>query len=846
MFERAHGLKMIRVSLSFFLGAFLFVPFSSALPLSPEQETRVESLLQSMELSEKIKVIHGDPSGFENWGVPRLGVPSIKIVDGPIGVRLGTATAFPAGVAMGASFDLNLMRDVGRAMALETLAKGRDMLLGPCVNIHRAPQGGRNFESYGEDPYLTSRFAEAWVESVQGQGVIASTKHYAANDQEFERMTIDVRVDERTLHEIHFPAFKAAVNAGTMSVMSSYNRLNGKYASENPSLLTSVLKDQWGFQGFVISDWGANHSTVASANAGLDVEMPAGEFWANGQLETAIKEGKVALSLVNDKVRRVLRALVGSGTIDRTAADRPHESVVNSLIHQNIARRAAADGMVLLKNNKVLPLDLNSPQKIAVIGPNAAVARNNGGGSSRVVGPHDISSWQGLNAQVRRDAGHSLAFAAGIKKDKDYQLLNSENIRPSRDNWDLRGFRGEYFNNMSLEGAPVLTRIDSNLDFNWGGAAPESVVMQDYFSARWTGIYRSDLDGQFELRVRSDDGVRLYLDGVLIIDKWVDQPATTYGAAVNFVAGQDYEIKVEYYEKSGGAEIHLGRSPDADSADELLAEAVELARNSDVALVFVGWNEALEHEGRDRSTLSLPEGQETLVAAVAQANPNTVVIINGGGSVTMPWAESVGAIVQAWYPGQEGGHAIADLLLGVRNFSAKLPVSFYARAEDASSYGNFPGRDGVVEYKEGLFVGYRHLDSRGIAPLFPFGFGLSYTQFEISDLNFEIISDRKYLPRAAAQVRVTNTGDRPGAEVVQVYVHPNSPRVIRPEQELKAFQKVWLNPGESTVLRFELGHEAFAHYDVALKSWRVDAGLYEIRIGNSSRNLLLKQSMRIK
>lgn len=821
-----------------FIGCFFAISIGSA-------DDRIEQLLAQLTLEEKIKILHGDPSEFENHGVPRLSIPSIKMVDGPIGVRLGVATAFPAGVLVGASFDPNLMNDVATAMAREARAKGRDMLLGPTVNIHRAPQGGRNFESFGEDPFLASRFAEAWVQSVQAQGLIASTKHFAANDQEFERMTIDVRVDERTLHEIHFPAFKAAVKAGTLSVMSSYNRLNGLYASENPYLLNSVLKQEWGFEGFVISDWKANHSTVASANAGLDVEMPSGEFWGNGRLAQAVESGAVSMETVNDKVRRVLRALLRSGTMDRSPLDRPDESEVNSPAHQALARRAAAEGLVLLKNNDVLPLQGRS-QRIAVIGPNAATARNNGGGSSRVVGPYDVSPLQGLSAQAARRSNVQVDFAAGIRPHKDFELFGNEWLRPDWKAQHLRGLRAEYFDNINLDGNPKLVRLDSNLSFNWGGGSPDPLIPNDNFSARWTGVLTSPFSGDYELRVRSDDGIRVYLNGKLVIDQWVNQPPTTHKAPLRLRAGQDYALKIEYFERGGGAEVHFGHNPETGQEDRDLAEAVQLAAQSDVALVFVGWNEALEHEGRDRSSLSLPEFQDRLVHAVAAANPRTVVIINGGGSVLMPWLAEVAGVVQAWYPGQEGGNALAEVLFGVRNFSGKLPVSMYAREEDASSFGNYPGQNGRVEYREGLYVGYRHLDSRNIEPLFPFGFGLSYTQFEIGNLNIIHESNASSAPRFRVQVNVKNIGSVRGSEVVQVYVHPKQPSVDRPEQELKGFTKVWLNPGETQTVELTLDHGSFAHYDVARRKWVADSGAYEIRVGNSSRNLPLKQTLRLK
>lgn len=810
---------------------------------SPAVEKRINTLIQAMTLEEKVGMLYGSGVGMENQGVARLGIPSIKMTDGPIGVRWEKATAFPSSISMGATFDPQLMHSLGVALGQETLAKGRDMLLGPCVNLSRAPLGGRNFESYGEDPILTSAFARAWVQGVQSQGVMASTKHFAGNEQEFERMSINVKIDERTLHELHLPAFLTAVRAGTWSVMSSYNRLNGAYTSESGWLLNDLLKKRWGFQGFVVSDWGANHSTVESANAGLDVEMPLGEFWAHGQLVTAVRNGQVAEKTVDDKVRRILRAIIMSGKMTRVDARRPSVDVINSPAHQALALKAAQDSLVLLKNNGVLPL--SASQKIAIIGPHAKIARNNGGGSSRVVGYHDISPLEGLRNRTR---GAKIEFAQGSSEIYQFTTLNGTTVTSLGTNGEtVPGFRAEYFANMNLEGEPVLVRTDEDLNFDWMMEAPAPGVPAERFSVRWTGTYRSPKTGDVDFAVRTDDGSRVYIDDQLLINDWNNHAATTTRYPFHLEKGREYRVRIEYFENTGGAEARFGFTSVVDERAQILRdEAAELARNSDVAIIFVGSSEMQEGEGVDRPSMGLPSGQDALIEAVVAANPRTIVVLNSGGALLMPWKDKVAGIVQAWYAGQEGGNAIADALLGRTNFTGKLPVSFYKRDEDASSFGRFPGVNGQTAYTEGVFLGYRHLDSRGIEPLYPFGFGLSYTTFKMSRLQLRDGNASTRSPFAVFTVDVTNTGRRAGAEVVQAYVSPRNPRVVRPYQELKDFQKVWLRPGETQRVMLRLPKKSFAYYDAQAHQWRVDAGAFDVRVGNSSRNLPLVKTLRLQ
>jgi beta-glucosidase len=667
------------------LASLLVLLFFSPLAHAQLSEPEIGLLVQRMTLEEKVKFLGGND--FETFAIPRLGIPPLKMTDGPLGVHYERATAFPAGIAYGATFDPALIERMAVAIADEARFKGREMLLGPCVNISRHPFGGRNFESYGEDPFLTGSLAEAFVRGVQSREVLASVKHFAVNDQEFERMTVNVSVDPRALNEIYLPPFRRAVQAGAGSVMAAYNQVNGHYASENGDLLNRILKEKWGYSGFVVSDWGATHSTVAAANNGLDLEMPSGEFF-NDKLVQAVREGGVSPAILDDKVRRVLRAMAKVDLIGPPGGRfLPPPAGPADAGHRSLAREVAVASAVLLKNEgAVLPLQPGL-RKLAVLGPNSAELRTGGGGSSHVDPFEYVSPLDGL----REEAG-------------------------------ARGFALE-----SVTGVP--------------------------------------LPGEGESDIPS---------------------------------------------------------------------AVKAARSAEAAVIFAGLSDQIESEGFDRTTMDLPAGQAELIRAVGAANSNTIVVLFSGNPVEMAsWIGSVKGVVQLWYPGEEGGHAIADLLFGKENFSGKLPVTFLKRWEDSPAYGSYPGANGQLAYKEGVFVGYRHFDSRGVAPLFPFGFGLSYTSFRIADLELSPLPGNGL----RVSVAVTNTGRRAGAEVVQVYLGEKAPLLPRPVHELKGFRKVFLAPGESRRVEFELGPDAFAYFDPALGDFQGHAGEFRVEVGSSSRDL---------
>jgi len=801
-----------------------------------QDDPRIAQMLSQLTLEEKIALLGG--TGFDTKPIPRLGIPPVSMTDGPVGVRWEASTAFPSGVSMAATWNPAIIERMGAALGQEAKAKGRYMVLGPCVNIHRTPFGGRNFESFGEDPYLAGRMAVSVVKGVQSERVIATTKHFACNNQEHEREFTNVTVSERALREIYLPAFEAAVKeGGSWSVMSAYNKLNGLWCSENPYLLTEVLKKQWGFRGFIVSDWGAVHSTIPTANAGLDIEMPTGEFLNADSLLPAINAGKVTVATIDDKVRRLLRTMAWAGLLDTTSIGK---GSLDTPEHRKIARDVASEGIVLLKNEgNILPLDLKNLRTIAVIGPNAAVARTGGGGSSKVDPLHEVSVLGALKAKVGSRV--RVTYAPGCPTFGDLDPIKNEWLVPPEGTPGKHGLKGEYFANKNFEGAPVLVRLDSTINFGWRGGAPAPSLPEDKFSVRWTGNLVAPTAGRFMLTTMSDDGVRVYVDGKLVIDDWNDHGVMANSYAIALEAGKKHDLRVEYFENGGAATIRMGL---AQGLDRLVADAVARAREADAVLLCLGSNEFVESEGFDRKDLNLAEDQVKLLSAVTAANSKTIVVVNTGAAVTTePWSASVPVLLEAWFPGQEGGTAVADVVFGDVNPSGKLPTTFLKRWEDSPAYGNFPGK-AAVNYAEGIYVGYRHFDTKNVDVAFPFGFGLSYTSFALSNMSVMPV-DYPGHRRFLVSVDLQNTGARAGAEVVQLYVHPIGSPVDRPEKELKGFRKIFLAPGEKKTAQFILDDRSLAYYDVVKKDWNVAPGEYEIQLGNSSRNISMQTTITV-
>jgi beta-glucosidase len=804
-----------------------------------------------MTLDEKLSLLSGNGS-MSTIGIPRLGIPVMDMTDGPQGVRgeaVDRYTNFPCGICMGSTWDTSLIERLGEALGNETRAKGNgtDILLGPCVNIHRTPQGGRNCESFSEDPYLVSRMAVAYIKGVQSQAVAACVKHYACNNQEYNRGSINVQVDERALREIYLPAFKAATTeAHAWSLMSSYNCINGYHATANKYLLTDILKKEWGWDGLVMSDWGAVHEVAGVVNAGNDLEMPGGDFLIPSKLHEALDKGQISMSAVDESVRRILRCAVRMGLLDTPTKRGP--ASVDWQAHRQLAREVASKGIVLLKNDgDVLPFDKSKIKSIAVIGPNASVARSSTLGSGGVVQPDPVSPLDGIRRMV--GAGVTVNYAPGSDPNAQANGLPAVPSSALTMENGEHGLKGEYFSNKDLKGSPVVVRTDEMPNFVWNGVSPAPGLPAEYFSARWTGYLIAPKSGEYTFELSSDDGSRLFIDDKLVIDNWGDHAPQAMRGKIQLTAGQQYALRVEYYNATGGGLIHLGwRSPESHENDPLVQQAVEAASKSDVAVVFVGVWGLEEGEGLDRSDndLSLPDGQDYLIKKVAEANKNTVVVLSGGTMCVMTkWIKDVPSVIQAWYPGVEEGNALADILFGAVNPSGKLPDTFGVARSDYPDYGNYPGGEGQVKYAEGIYVGYRHFDKAGIEPLFPFGHGLSYTKFRYSDI---ALSSNRMRRGGKVKVRMTlaNIGGRYGEEVVQLYAGEVHQTVDRPIRELKGFKKVALKPGEKKVVTFVIDESAFSYYDVAEKKWKANSGKYEISIGASSRDLRLKKTLELE
>ncbi|WP_347158408.1 glycoside hydrolase family 3 C-terminal domain-containing protein [Pontibacter chitinilyticus] len=685
-------------------------------------EAQIDSLLKLMTLEEKVGMLHAS-SSFTSGGVPRLGIPEMIMSDGPHGVRPehgrdwaldnagnDSSTYLPTGVALAATWNPELGYQFGAVLGSEANARGKDVILGPGINIMRTPLNGRNFEYLSEDPYLITKMVVGYIKGVQDQGVAASLKHFAANNQETRRSDINVEMDERTLREIYLPGFKAAVEeGGVLTVMGSYNKFRGQYAVENDYLINKILKGEWGFKGLVVSDWGAVHNTMEAINNGTDIEMGTdlgqmpninySKFFLGDTVVALVKNGKVQESVIDEKVRRILRVMYATHMLGN---EKRQSGELSTKAHQQTALKVAEQAIVLLKNEQnLLPLDKSKVKTIAVIGANADWKQAMGGGSSQVRAPYEITPLEGIKRLVGN--GVTVTYAPG------YEVSRSEKAN-----------------------------------------------------------------------------------------------------------------------------------------QQLIDEAVQAAKGAD-AVVYVGgwvhgysddWNgNAYDAEGIDKPSMKMPFEQDKLIDAVLKANPNTAIVLVGGGPLDMTqWVDRAKSIVQAWYPGMEGGTAVAEVLFGQVNPSGKLPVTFPKKLQDTPAYvlGEYPGDKDTtnVHYNEGLLVGYRYYDTKNVAPQFSFGHGLSYTSFDYSGMK---------VAKDGEQVKVTlnvkNTGKREGGEVVQLYVKDEQAAVQRPEKELKAFQKIFLKPGESKEVTLTLPKSAFQYYDDKQNQWVLEPGKFDILVGSSSRDI---------
>ncbi len=697
--------------------------------ISSKHDAEINRLMAKLTLEEKVSMLHGN-SMFATGGVPRLGIPELKMADGPLGVREEIsrnswaaagwtndfATYYPAAGALAATWNTGLAYTFGNSVGQELRARGKDMLLSPAINIVRTPLGGRTYEYLTEDPFLNKSMAVPLIAGLQKNDVMACVKHFAANNQETNRDFVDVQMDERTLREIYLPAFEAAVKEGkAYSIMGAYNKFRGEYLCESDYMLNKILRNEWGFKGVVVSDWAAVHSTVKSLKNGLDIEMgtpkPFNQYFLADQLIAAVKAGEIAEAEIDIHVKRILRALFQVKAMGRTAS-RVKGSIATEA-HYKDAYNIAAESIVLLKNeNRALPLRTDGVKRIAVIGNNA-VKKNALGG-----------------------------FGAGVKTKRE--------ITP-------------------LEG--LKNRLPGNIAID-------------------------------------------YVEGYL----------------------ERYEVK----NKGNMGDITINRPVPIDQLDPAqLAKAIEAAKNADIAIVFGGANRDYETEASDRSNLKLPFGQEELIDKVLAVNPNTIVVLIGGAPYDIgDIKQKAKALVWSWFNGSEGGNALADMLLGTINPSGKLPWTMPKDISESPAHAthSFPG-DTTVTYKEGILVGYRWFDTKKIEPLYPFGYGLSYTSFHIGQLSVNKKIFKK-TETVSVKCAVKNTGHRYGAEVLQLYVNDPDCSVMRPEKELKAFQKVFLQPGETKWVQMNVKVADLAFYDEPQKNWKVEAGKFVLQLGTSSQNIL--------
>ena len=806
-------------------------------PDSPAIEAKARAMLAQLTLEQKIEMIGGAECGTHS--MPSIGLPCFRMSDGPVGVRsFGPTTAYPAGVSLAATWNPELMRKEGEDLGKDARARGVHFLLGPGVNIARSPRTGRNFEYFSEDPYLTSVMDVAYIQGVQSQGVIATVKHYALNSQEFNRHNASSDADERTMREIYLPAFEAAVIKGHVdAVMNSYNQVNGVHATQSDFLNLKVLKGEWGFQGILMSDWDATYDAVGPANNGLDLEMPSPKFMNVQNLVPAVHAGLVKESTIDDKVLRIIRTALRYGFLDRPQFD-PADSTY-SVPDRAVALQGALESITLLKNQgHLLPLDPARIKTIAIIGPNAYPAVTGGGGSSLTTAFEPVSTVTGIANLLGPKV--SVLYSRGLPESIDFF---------QQTNW-ASGIKAETFPSSDFTGTPAISSPKFIADWRPDTRGPEQQTPR---SIRYTTTFKAGKTGTYLLLAAgaNEDVRKVFIDGKQLLADRLIEGHTPQSWPLDLSAGQSINVVAEYQPHDSVNHFALGI---AYEPDLISADALQMATAADVVVVAVGFERYSEGEGHDR-TFTLPWGEDALIEAMAAANPHTIVTVTGGvGTDTRRWLGKVPTLLQIYYPGQEGGTAVADVLFGKQNPEGKLPVTFDTSWTDSASYPYFypvkgadtslhvtetDGRkvDYVIEhinYGDRLMVGYRYWTTADKHPLYPFGFGLSYTTFSFSNLK---------APAAAASgstvevsFDVTNTGKVAGAEVAQLYVSDPSAKVDRPERELKGFEKVRLAPGETKHVTLSLDARAFSYWDTPAHKWTIDPGKFVIRVGDSSED----------
>ncbi|UVJ41579.1 beta-glucosidase [Arthrobacter sp. CJ23] len=813
-------------------------------------ELRLESLLAELTLDEKVQLLTGRDF-WTTWPLEKIGLRRMLFSDGPTGVRgevwdeREPSMNFPSAAAISSSWDPAIADRLGAASAVEARRKGVDVVLGPTINLHRSPLGGRHFEAFSEDPVLTAELAAAYVSGVQRNGVGATPKHYVANDSETDRFTVDVKVDERPLRELYLLAFeKAIVDSKAWLVMSAYNSINGATATEH-ELLETPLNSEWGFDGVVISDWTAVRS-INSANASQDLAMPGPDGPWGDALVAAVRAGDVAESAIDRKVLRILQLAARVGALEGFDAVQAEPVELEDPIA--FAREASAAGTVMVKNDGVLPLaastmDASAASRIAVIGHNARYARTQGGGSATVVPEKIVTPLEGIRAAFGADkVSYSVGAVVqeGIAELPLEQLTNPATGGP--------GLRVRF---LDAGGQELFAEDRRSTALVWfGGDAPIAASSMVQFHTNYT----PDETGPVRLGFSTVGRGRIFVDGVLAREATIEATGTDLGAAflappsasvaVQATAGVPLDVRIELDTNdrtgalSNALAITIGVEADNADPDALINDAVEAARAADVAVVVVGTNSRVESEGYDRTSLDLPGLQDRLVHAVAAANPRTVVIVNSGSPVLLPWRDEVAAILIGYFGGQEFGHALTDILTGTSEPGGRLPTTWPAIQEDVPVINVTPAADGTLSYDEGIHIGYRAWLRAGARPAYEFGFGLGYTDWSLDSLQAPATAT----PGAIVPLTVTlsNTGSRPGKNVVQVYAEKNGSAVDRPVRWLVASAPVWGEAGESVTAVLDVPTRLLAYWD---NGWSYEPGDYTLRIGTSVSELPLETTL---
>ena len=810
---------------------------------------KLKKVISNLSLEQKVSLL----SGFDNWHTPdikKYGIPKIKMSDGPNGVRGDSSTkqssaCFPSPILLGATWNEKLIKKIGSATGEEALFKDVDVLLAPTINLHRHPLGGRHFECYSEDPILTSKIACAYVSGVQSKGVAACLKHFAGNDTEYERHLVSSNIDEKTLRELYLYPFEMGIKkAKAKVVMSAYNKVNNIYCSSHDELINKILKKEWKFDGYVVSDWGAALETVENANGGLDLEMPGPAKTWGKNLVDAVKAGLVEEKKIDEKVKRILTV---AKFTDRFNRKRISERSIDKKSHRKLIKKTAIEGMVLLKNEDVLPLDRNKISNIALIGPNVKDSQIIGGGSAGLNPHYEIHPLEGVS-NFLKDEKVKIHYAKGCHVDKYLPAFEKDicYVQGKKE----KGFKVEFFRGKNFDGEPIETQVlNGNRFWALQGFAREFLDEKERpeLSVKFSTTYKPSISGEFEFEVFSIGLSRIKINGKELVDNWSSQKKgeAFFGFAcapkrnkIKLTKGKEYLVEVEYEFEGRFPAIQFGcRPPDPKN---LLEEAVKIAKQSDAVVLVVGTNSDWETEGNDRKDLGLPSDQDVLIKKVLAANKNSVLVLNTGSPVSMPWIKSCPAILQTWFPGQEFGNALAEILFGKESPSGKLPTTYPKKLSDTPAYSCYPGKNLQMDYKEKLLVGYKWYEKKKIEPLFPFGHGLSYSKFELKK-----VSLLKKKHEIKIKVKLKNIGNFSTFETVQCYLERKAVKADTPKKKLVDFKKLKVAKDKSKKLTLKVSKRDLSEWDVKKSKWEIAKGDYVIHVGTSVRDISITEEIKI-